>query len=92
MSKPLSRYEIVITPIFSRFARTCSLSPDGQVTCDCPPGYVGRRCEQCAAGYSGNPLIAGDSCKAGICDASGAMSTIPESSGQCPCKVSLKPI
>jgi hypothetical protein len=49
-----------------RFGRTCFLDTDGQVTCDCPQGYVGRRCEQCAAGYQGNPLIPGDSCAQGI--------------------------
>jgi hypothetical protein len=48
-----------------RFGRTCFLDTDGQVTCDCPQGYVGRRCEQCAAGYQGNPFIPGDSCTQG---------------------------
>jgi len=48
-----------------RFGRTCFLDTDGQVTCDCPQGYVGRRCEQCAAGYQGNPFSPGDSCTQG---------------------------
>lgn len=49
-----------------RFARTCHLDTDGQVTCDCPQGYEGRRCEKCASGYQGNPFIPGDICRPGI--------------------------
>ena len=48
-----------------RFGRECYLDFDDQVTCSCPLGYAGRRCEQCSAGYSGNPLIQGQSCRPG---------------------------
>nr|XP_023690745.1 basement membrane-specific heparan sulfate proteoglycan core protein isoform X5 [Paramormyrops kingsleyae] len=45
-----------------QFSRTCFLDSDGQPTCDgCPPGFTGRRCERCAAGYSGNPQL-GQAC------------------------------
>ncbi|XP_028173989.1 basement membrane-specific heparan sulfate proteoglycan core protein isoform X3 [Ostrinia furnacalis] len=47
----------------NQFARTCALGPDGEVICDCAPGYVGRHCESCAPNYVGNPLNVGDSCR-----------------------------
>ncbi|KAL0852381.1 hypothetical protein ABMA28_000578 [Loxostege sticticalis] len=47
----------------NQFARTCSLGPDGNVLCDCAPGYEGANCEYCAPNYVGNPLVVGDSCK-----------------------------
>ncbi|XP_047424502.1 basement membrane-specific heparan sulfate proteoglycan core protein isoform X3 [Mugil cephalus] len=41
----------------NQFTSSCRLDSDGQPTCNnCPPGYTGRRCERCAAGYIGNPL------------------------------------
>ena len=36
-----------------RFSRDCYLDQDSQVTCRCPLGYQGRRCEQCSPGYLG---------------------------------------
>ena len=42
--------------IFHRFSQTCFLDKDNSVTCDaCPPGYEGRNCERCAAGFTGSP-------------------------------------
>ncbi|XP_072758583.1 basement membrane-specific heparan sulfate proteoglycan core protein isoform X12 [Anoplolepis gracilipes] len=72
----------------NQFARTCHLGFDGQPTCDCPPGYVGRRCEQCAAGYQGNPLIPGDMCVAlQQCDPNGSLSPNADPhTGKCHCK------
>ncbi|XP_069692113.1 basement membrane-specific heparan sulfate proteoglycan core protein isoform X26 [Periplaneta americana] len=71
----------------NQFGRTCYLDTDGQPTCDCPQGYVGRRCEKCAAGYQGNPFIPGDSCTQGYCNAAGSVSPEPDpSSGHCICK------
>nr|CAD7589934.1 unnamed protein product [Timema genevievae] len=71
----------------NQFGRTCQLDTDGDVTCDCPQGYIGRRCEQCAAGYQGNPLIPGDSCSRGSCDHAGSLSVQPNpASGECDCK------
>lgn len=48
-----------------RFGSTCYLDTDGQPTCNCPAGYVGRRCEQCSYGYIGDPTYPGDYCKPG---------------------------
>ncbi|PNF14537.1 hypothetical protein B7P43_G15031, partial [Cryptotermes secundus] len=71
----------------NQFGRTCFLDTDGQVTCDCPQGYVGRRCEQCAVGYQGNPFIPGDSCRQGYCNAAGSVSPVPDpATGRCICK------
>ncbi|XP_049843588.1 basement membrane-specific heparan sulfate proteoglycan core protein isoform X30 [Schistocerca gregaria] len=72
----------------NQFGRSCFLDTDGQVTCDCPPGYVGRRCERCDVGYTGNPLIPGDSCSpGGPCDPAGSLSTeVDPVTGQCRCK------
>lgn len=75
--------------IINRFARTCHLGSDGQPTCDCPSGYVGRRCEQCATGYQGNPLIPGDMCvPLQQCDPNGSLSPNADPhTGKCHCKV-----
>jgi len=80
---------LVIYHIINRFARTCHLGFDGQPTCDCPPGYVGRRCEQCATGYQGNPLIPGDMCvPLQQCDPNGSLSPNADPhTGKCHCKV-----
>ncbi|XP_068617476.1 basement membrane-specific heparan sulfate proteoglycan core protein isoform X3 [Battus philenor] len=47
----------------NQFARTCSVGGTGEVICDCFPGYEGPDCRYCSAGFVGNPLIPGDSCK-----------------------------
>lgn len=74
----------------SRFTRTCHLGSDGEPTCDCPAGYVGRRCEQCAIGYQGNPLIPGDMCvPVQQCDPDGSLTPNADpNTGKCRCKVS----
>ncbi|XP_061075720.1 basement membrane-specific heparan sulfate proteoglycan core protein-like isoform X1 [Conger conger] len=41
-----------------QYSKQCYLDSDNQPTCDsCPPGFTGRRCERCSAGYTGNPLL-----------------------------------
>ncbi|KAJ1522549.1 hypothetical protein ONE63_001735 [Megalurothrips usitatus] len=74
----------------NQFAHTCHLDTDGQVTCDCPQGYEGRRCEKCANGYQGNPIVPGDTCRPGYCNPAGSLSTSYElSTGACVCKANV---
>ncbi|XP_072390117.1 basement membrane-specific heparan sulfate proteoglycan core protein isoform X26 [Diabrotica undecimpunctata] len=76
----------------NQFGRTCQLGADGDVVCNCPPGYVGNRCQSCAPGYEGNPLVSGDSCKPvrppprPYCDPAGSVDTRPDQFGRCRCK------
>lgn len=80
--------------ILFRFAQTCRLGSDGDVICDCAPGYVGLRCQSCAPGYEGNPLVTGDYCRPigpppppTYCDPDGSFDPRPDASGRCRCKV-----
>ncbi|XP_069382458.1 basement membrane-specific heparan sulfate proteoglycan core protein isoform X23 [Paralichthys olivaceus] len=70
-----------------RFSDTCFLDVDQQPTCDaCRPGYTGRRCDKCASGYHGNPLLPNGKCvpnQSSKCDSRG---TISSSSRPCSCK------
>ncbi|XP_036959999.1 basement membrane-specific heparan sulfate proteoglycan core protein isoform X7 [Acanthopagrus latus] len=70
-----------------RFSDTCFLDVDQQPTCDaCRPGYTGRRCEKCAAGYQGNPLLPNGKCvpnQSSKCDNRGVISS---NSRPCSCK------
>nr|XP_020441243.1 basement membrane-specific heparan sulfate proteoglycan core protein isoform X3 [Monopterus albus] len=78
----------------NQFSQTCYLHSDGQPTCDdCPPGFTGRRCERCAAGYTGNPLL-GQRCSNNevngncySCDQRGRESC---SGGVCHCKMNVE--
>ncbi|XP_035741560.1 basement membrane-specific heparan sulfate proteoglycan core protein-like isoform X34 [Vespa mandarinia] len=73
----------------NQFTRTCHLGSDGEPTCDCPAGYVGRRCEQCAIGYQGNPIIPGDMCvPVQQCDPDGSLTPNADpNTGKCRCKL-----
>nr|XP_056721446.1 basement membrane-specific heparan sulfate proteoglycan core protein [Euleptes europaea] len=78
----------------SQATKTCFLDTDGQPTCDsCHPGYFGRQCERCAAGYLGNPVLGqpcrepGAQCQ---CDPLGSLSSQCDSSGQCQCKAHVE--
>ncbi|XP_029446888.1 laminin subunit alpha-1 [Rhinatrema bivittatum] len=54
----------------NNFSPTCHLDKGGEVICDqCPLGYTGSRCERCANGYYGNPMVSGGSCSP--CDCNG---------------------
>nr|XP_020515981.2 laminin subunit beta-1-like [Labrus bergylta] len=46
-----------------QFSDSCYLlSPSSQLVCVCSAGYKGARCDQCAPGYFGNPLVPGGRC------------------------------
>ncbi|XP_025416415.1 basement membrane-specific heparan sulfate proteoglycan core protein isoform X4 [Sipha flava] len=76
-----------LTSSGNQFGRSCYLDTDGLPTCNCYDGYVGRSCEKCASGYTGNPLQPGGYCKRGICDETGSLSPYPdENTKKCICK------
>ncbi|NXI45933.1 LAMA2 protein, partial [Galbula dea] len=53
----------------NNFSPTCHLDRSRGLICDeCPAGYVGPRCERCAEGYFGQPLIPGGSCQPCQCN------------------------
>ncbi|XP_025082607.1 basement membrane-specific heparan sulfate proteoglycan core protein-like isoform X8 [Pomacea canaliculata] len=85
-----------LTVSTNQFSRTCVYGVDGQITCTaCPPGYNGRRCERCAEGYRGNPLVPGDRCTlvnaTDLCDTRGSLTTVPSpTTGRCDCKPNVQ--
>uniref|UniRef100_A0A8C3H0K1 Laminin subunit alpha-2 n=1 Tax=Corvus moneduloides TaxID=1196302 RepID=A0A8C3H0K1_CORMO len=53
----------------NNFSPTCHFDQHRGLICDeCPAGYVGPRCERCAEGYFGQPLIPGGSCQPCQCN------------------------
>uniref|UniRef100_A0A8C7VEU1 Laminin, alpha 4 n=1 Tax=Oncorhynchus mykiss TaxID=8022 RepID=A0A8C7VEU1_ONCMY len=52
----------------NNFAEHCDRSSN-ILRCKCQEGYAGHYCERCAPGFSGNPMMIGDSCKR--CDCNG---------------------
>lgn len=50
-----------------QFADSCYLLTN-QLVCVCSHGYKGSRCDECAPGYYGNPLIPGGRCTACDCN------------------------
>ncbi|XP_062488322.1 laminin subunit alpha-2 isoform X6 [Pezoporus occidentalis] len=53
----------------NNFSPTCHFDRSRGLICDeCPTGYVGPRCERCAEGYFGQPLVPGGSCQACQCN------------------------
>ncbi|XP_038249040.1 laminin subunit alpha-1 [Dermochelys coriacea] len=64
----------------NNFSPTCHMDNRGEVICDkCLPGYAGSRCERCANGYYGNPVVPGESCVP--CDCNGNID--PAEDGHC---------
>ncbi|XP_042212496.1 laminin subunit alpha-like isoform X1 [Homarus americanus] len=55
--------------ITNNFAESCDFLDDGfSIKCECQEGYIGERCERCAAGYHGQPEVLGDRCEACTCN------------------------
>ncbi|NWS67194.1 LAMA2 protein, partial [Crotophaga sulcirostris] len=53
----------------NNFSPICHFDRSRGLICDeCPAGYVGPRCERCAEGYFGQPLIPGGSCQPCQCN------------------------
>ncbi|NXJ95351.1 LAMA2 protein, partial [Corythaixoides concolor] len=53
----------------NNFSPTCHFDQSRGLICDeCPAGYMGPRCERCAEGYFGQPLIPGGSCQPCQCN------------------------
>ncbi|XP_074675247.1 laminin subunit alpha-2 isoform X2 [Strix aluco] len=53
----------------NNFSPTCHFDRSHGLICnECPAGYVGPRCERCAEGYFGQPLIPGKSCQPCQCN------------------------
>uniref|UniRef100_A0A8B9EMM7 Laminin subunit alpha-2 n=1 Tax=Anser cygnoides TaxID=8845 RepID=A0A8B9EMM7_ANSCY len=53
----------------NNFSPTCHFDRSRGLICDeCPVGYMGPRCERCAEGYFGQPLVPGGSCQPCHCN------------------------
>ena len=66
----------------------CSLGINYQVYCQCPTGYSGQRCEECASGYvtyaPGTPCVPDLQCNYPV----GSLSPRPNvATGRCQCKI-----
>ncbi|XP_069740233.1 laminin subunit alpha-5 isoform X2 [Narcine bancroftii] len=52
----------------NNFAKDC-VQRENDLQCLCKPGYAGSKCERCAPGYYGNPMVLGSQCRP--CDCNG---------------------
>ncbi|KAK9952854.1 hypothetical protein ABG768_016886 [Culter alburnus] len=69
-----------LTLASNNFSPTCVLQGPGDVVCDqCQLGYAGTKCERCANGYYGDPLVPGQRCSA--CECNGNVD--PSEAGHC---------
>ncbi|XP_007550697.1 laminin subunit alpha-3 isoform X2 [Poecilia formosa] len=66
----------------NNFAVACLDVSPGVVECLCKRGYSGARCERCAFGYYGNPMVPGDTCKPCSC-ADSSLSGCDSLTGEC---------
>lgn len=51
----------------NNFATGCIEKPN-HMQCLCMPGYAGPKCERCAPGYYGNPMVIGSTCQPCNCN------------------------
>ncbi|CAL8344638.1 unnamed protein product [Merluccius merluccius] len=68
------------------FALGCQEVSDG-FQCVCKKGYAGDKCEKCAPGFYGDPMVAGGSCQP--CDCNGNSNSCDSRTGVC--KNTLEP-
>ncbi|XP_046669711.1 basement membrane-specific heparan sulfate proteoglycan core protein isoform X9 [Homalodisca vitripennis] len=76
-------------PHTDKFGVGCGIDSDMNITCTCPPGFEGRRCEKCSEGYIGNPLLGQPCVRRPVieCDPAGSKSTQRDPrTGTCSCK------
>ncbi|XP_054282487.1 laminin subunit alpha-1 [Macrosteles quadrilineatus] len=52
----------------NNFSPSCHAEGDDHVCTQCPEGYQGRHCQECAPGYFGSPTTPGSSCQPCDCD------------------------
>uniref|UniRef100_A0A4W3JCR8 Laminin, alpha 5 n=1 Tax=Callorhinchus milii TaxID=7868 RepID=A0A4W3JCR8_CALMI len=55
-----------LTVASNNFAKDC-IDRGDHMQCLCKPGYAGVKCERCAPGYFGNPLVLGSRCQPCTC-------------------------
>ncbi|XP_067856467.1 laminin subunit alpha-5 isoform X2 [Heptranchias perlo] len=51
----------------NNFAKDC-VNRGNRMQCLCKPGYAGLKCERCAPGYYGNPMVLGSQCQPCNCN------------------------
>ncbi|XP_070688258.1 laminin subunit alpha-3 [Pempheris klunzingeri] len=67
---------------WNNFALACLDIGSGVTECLCKRGYSGTRCERCAFGYYGNPVVLGGSCKPCNCK-TGTWNICDSLTGEC---------
>ncbi|XP_059508738.1 laminin subunit alpha-5 isoform X2 [Stegostoma tigrinum] len=56
-----------LTVSSNNFAKDC-INHGDRTQCLCKPGYAGLKCERCAPGYFGNPMVLGSECQPCDCN------------------------
>ncbi|XP_075729518.1 wing blister isoform X1 [Rhipicephalus microplus] len=68
------------------FSSTCQTHGPDYICTDCQEGYTGRRCERCADGFFGNPLVDGGRCERCECNPYGSQGhRCDPTTGACHC-------
>ncbi|XP_029841229.2 laminin subunit alpha-1 [Ixodes scapularis] len=73
------------------FSSTCQTHGPDYICTDCQEGYTGRRCERCADGFFGNPLVEGGRCRRCECNPYGAQGRRCDPiTGECHCQPGIQ--
>ncbi|KAG0419196.1 hypothetical protein HPB47_004290, partial [Ixodes persulcatus] len=73
------------------FSSTCQTHGPDYVCTDCQEGYTGRRCERCADGFFGNPLVEGGRCRRCECNPYGSQGRRCDPiTGECHCQPGIQ--